>query len=103
MALNWVREPGPEQEYASPVNKHDIGYKYLLSSKRIFIQLLRSFVHQGWVRDMDEETIMRLDKSFILQDFQGKEADLVYRLSLNGKDVIFYLLLELQANGKMLH
>ena len=27
--------------------KHDKGYKFLLSSKRIFLQLLRSFVKQG--------------------------------------------------------
>lgn len=40
----------------------------------------------------------RIDKSFILSDFKEKEADLVYRVRLNGKDIVFYLLLELQSS-----
>jgi hypothetical protein len=30
-------------------NPHDTGYKYLLLSKKMFIQLLRSFVKEEWV------------------------------------------------------
>ena len=43
------------------------------------------------------EAITRIDKSYILQDFNEKEADLVYRLKIKGQDVIFYLLMELQS------
>ncbi|NJD01035.1 MAG: Rpn family recombination-promoting nuclease/putative transposase [Ruminiclostridium sp.] len=78
-------------------NKHDKGYKYLLSVKKIFVQLLRSFVKQGWVEKIDENSVILVDKSFILQDFKDKEADLVYRVKLDGKEVVFFLLLELQS------
>lgn len=33
-----------------------------------------------------------------MQDFKRKEADLVYRINLNGQDVVFYLLMELQSS-----
>jgi len=76
---------------------HDTGYKFLLSSKKAFLQLLRSFVQGGWAKEVDEAGLIRVDKSFILQDFQNKEADLVYRAKLKEKEVIFYVLMELQS------
>ncbi|HEY8464134.1 MAG TPA: hypothetical protein VIM29_08975 [Bacillota bacterium] len=38
-----------------------------------FLELLDSFVDHGWVDEIDRENIERIDKSFILQDFAGKE------------------------------
>lgn len=78
-------------------NQHDKGYKFLLSSKRVFIELLRSFVKHDWVNDIDEANVVKVDKSFVLQDFADKEADLVYRVRLKEKEVIFYILMELQS------
>ena len=46
---------------------------------------------------MDEASLELVNKSFILQDFQDKEADIVYRAKLKDRDVIFYVLLELQS------
>jgi predicted transposase/invertase (TIGR01784 family) len=86
------------QEYEVLNNKHDKGYKYLLSVRKMFLQLLRSFVEQGWVDKIRENDIVLVDKSFILQEFEEKEADLVYRVKLDGKEVVFYILLELQSS-----
>ncbi|GJM75388.1 hypothetical protein HMSSN036_76040 [Paenibacillus macerans] len=47
---------------------------------------------------MDEEHVQEIPHSFVLQDFKRQEADLVYRVNLNGKDVVFYLLLEMQSS-----
>src|SRR5690554_1009561 len=91
----WLREKEPE--YEVPDNRHDKGYKYLLSAKKVFLELLKSFVRQGWVEEIDESNIVRVDKSFILQDFKGKEADLVYWVKMNDRDVIFYILMEMQS------
>ncbi len=99
----WVLEPETEYnaseiEYDDTVkNKHDKGYKYLLSVKRVFLQLLRSFVDKSWVNSIDEDSVEYINKSFILQDFKGKEADIVYRVKIDGKEVFFYILLELQS------
>jgi predicted transposase/invertase (TIGR01784 family) len=77
-------------------NTHDKGYKYLFSIKRLFVQLLRSFVNQGWAQKISPEDVELVDKSFILPDFKDKEADLVYKIKMDGGDVYFYLL-ELQS------
>jgi predicted transposase YdaD len=45
----------------------------------------------------DETHLLAVDKSYILPDFSGKEADLVYRLKLDEQEVIFYVLMELQS------
>jgi predicted transposase/invertase (TIGR01784 family) len=78
-------------------NTHDKGYKYLLSIKRLFVQLLKSFVDQGWAQNIKAEDVELVDKSFILPDFKDKEADLVYKIKMDGTDVYFYLL-ELQSS-----
>ncbi|MED0672662.1 hypothetical protein P4S95_21065 [Aneurinibacillus aneurinilyticus] len=59
-------------EESKPHQPHDKGYKYLLSSKKVFMDLLRSFVKQKWVEQVDESTIIKVDKSYILQDFADK-------------------------------
>jgi predicted transposase/invertase (TIGR01784 family) len=76
---------------------HDKGYKILLSSKKVFLELLQSFVHLGWVNKIDPESLIKIDKSYILQDFSEKESDLVYRLKIKDQEVIFYLLIEMQS------
>jgi predicted transposase/invertase (TIGR01784 family) len=78
-------------------NPHDKGYKYLLSSEKVFLELLQSFVNLSWVQQIDPAAMTRIDKSYILQDFTEKEADLVYRVKLKDQEVIFYLLLEMQS------
>jgi len=78
--------------------RHDTSYRFLLSSKKLFVELLRSFVHKGWVQDIDESNVQEIPHSFVLQDFKRQEADLVYRVSLNGQEVVFYLLLEMQSS-----
>ena len=87
--------PGSGQD--KPHHPHDKGYRQLLTNKKTFLELLQTFVGEDWVRDIDEATLTLVDKSYILQDFNDKEADIVYRLRLQGTDVIFYVLLELQS------
>ena len=42
-------------------NPHDSGYKYLLYSKKAFVQLIRSFVKTGWAEQFDEASLVRID------------------------------------------
>ncbi len=78
-------------------NKHDTGYKSLLYSKRAFIELLRSFVKHSWVEYLNEDNIIRINNKYILQDFEGKESDIVYKAKIGKENVIFYVLIELQS------
>ncbi|HBN83210.1 MAG TPA: hypothetical protein DDZ89_05145, partial [Clostridiales bacterium] len=34
---------------------------------------------------------------FILNDFKGKEADLLYKIKIDGQEIFFYILMELQS------
>ncbi|MCK4261328.1 MAG: Rpn family recombination-promoting nuclease/putative transposase [Halanaerobiales bacterium] len=76
---------------------HDAGYRHLLSSKKVFLELVRSFVKAGWVDNIDENSMIQMEGSFIAPDFHSKETDLIYRIKLKNQDVIFYLLMELQS------
>jgi predicted transposase/invertase (TIGR01784 family) len=87
----------PREHNSNINNPHDKGYKYLLSSEKVFLELLQSFVNVNWVRQIDPKGLTRIDKSYVLQDFHEKEADLVYRVKLKDQEVIFYLLLEMQS------
>jgi len=78
-------------------NPHDKRHKELLSNKKSFLSLLRDCVKEPWVYELDEGSIIKTNDSFILQDFSEKEADVLYEATLNGKKVIFYILLELQS------
>ena len=78
-------------------NSHDKGFKYLFGIKRLFVQLLRSFVQQDWAQRILPGDVELVDKSFILPDFKHKEADLVYKIKMDGNYVYFYLL-ELQSS-----
>ncbi len=78
-------------------NPHDTGYRYLFKSKKAFLQLIRSFIKHDWVQDVDETSLIYVDRSYILQDFQEKEADVVYQARLKDRDIIFYVLMELQS------
>jgi predicted transposase/invertase (TIGR01784 family) len=79
-------------------NPHDKRFKALFSNKKSFISLLTDCVKEPWVKDLDENTLVKSDRSFILQDFSEKEADIVYKAILNGQEIIFYILMELQSN-----
>jgi predicted transposase/invertase (TIGR01784 family) len=76
---------------------HDSAYKYLFSNKRIFLQLLTSFVHHDFVEGLTVDNLVAVDKSFISEEFIKRESDLIYRLRRNGQDVYVYILLEFQS------
>lgn len=84
-------------EKRQPHHTHDRGYRELLSSKRAFLELLKTFVREEWTKDIDEDSLVRVEKSYVLQDFSEKEADIIYKLKTKGSEVIFYILLELQS------
>jgi len=73
-------------------NPHDKRFKELFTNKKSFLSLLRDYLKDDWVNNLDEDSLKKSEKSFILQDFSELEADIVYEASLDGKKVIFYIL-----------
>lgn len=76
---------------------HDASYKFLLSSKKLFVEFLRSFVKRSWTEEITEEHVEPIPHSFVLQDFKQQEADVVYQVNIRGQKVLFYVLVELQS------
>lgn len=78
-------------------NEHDRRYKKLFSHPVFVQELLEHFVHEDFIKELDFNSLERLDKSFITDDFKEKESDLIYKIQYQGKDVYIYLLLEFQS------
>jgi len=78
-------------------NIHDSGYKKLFSSPELVKQLLISFVSEEWVHKIEYNTLERIDKSFISDEFAERESDLIYKAKFEGKDLYIFLLLEFQS------
>lgn len=91
-----ARKKNPEKA-KQPHNVHDKSYKELLGNKKMFLQLLKTFLPEEWVQNVDEQDLITVNKSFIPRSFRDKRADIVYRLRKQNIDVIFYVLLELQS------
>ena len=62
------------------MNIHDSGYKKLFSNKKIFRELLETFVHLSWVQDLDFERCEKLDKSFVSEHYKETESDIIYKV-----------------------
>ena len=82
-----------------PEQRYDSGYKDLLANHDIFLQMVKSFLKEKWVDNIDETSITPVNKSFIMPDFTKKEADIVYHVKTKDAktDIYLYLLLELQS------
>jgi predicted transposase/invertase (TIGR01784 family) len=76
---------------------HDKGYKKLFSNRSIFKQLIETFVHEAWVKDLDFTTCETLRKSFISAHYKETESDVIYKLKLKERDIFIYILIEFQS------
>ena len=79
-------------------NIHDRSYKDLYSHKEVFLDLVKEMLKAPWAKDLKEENLVLVDKEYILSDYEENEADIVYRANIDGKEVIFYTLLEFQSS-----
>jgi len=78
--------------------KHDKGYKRIFSKKQHFLHFLGKYIKADWAASIDEEDLTLIDKSFIEADFKQRESDVIYRAKIKGREIIFYVLLELQSS-----
>ena len=78
--------------------QHDESYKQLFSHPEMVEDLLRRFVSESWIEEIDFKTLTRYDASFHSEDLQRREGDAVYKVNLkSGKSMYFYLFLEFQS------
>jgi predicted transposase/invertase (TIGR01784 family) len=80
------------------IGKHDKGYKRILSRKQNFLHFIKKYIQADWVDNINENDLIPIDKSFIDAEFKNKESDVIYKIKLKNKEIIFYVLLELQSS-----
>jgi predicted transposase YdaD len=80
------------------VAEHDSGYKSLFSHPEMVEDLLRGFVHEDWVRDLDFSTLEKVPGSYVAPNLMPRESDVVWKLRWKGGRVLYvYLLMEFQS------
>lgn len=79
-------------------NPHDKGYKLDLKKPKEFLHFLRKYVKAPWAENLNESQFRLCDKEFISKDYEGREADLIYEVTLDSKDKLYvFILQELQS------
>jgi predicted transposase/invertase (TIGR01784 family) len=80
------------------VAEHDSGYKLLFSHPEMVEDLIRGFVHEDWVRELDFSTLTKVPGNYVAPNLSTRESDVVWRLRWKGDRVLYiYLLMEFQS------
>jgi predicted transposase/invertase (TIGR01784 family) len=80
------------------VAEHDNGYKRLFSHPEMVADLLRGFVREDWVRDLDFSTLERVSGSYVTPKLRSRESDVVWRVRWKQDRWLYvYLLIEFQS------
>ncbi len=78
--------------------EQDVGYKSLFSHPEMVEDLLRGFVHEDWVRDLDFSTLEKVPGNYVTPKRSTRESDIVWRLHWkDGRVLYVYLLMEFQS------
>jgi hypothetical protein len=77
---------------------HDHSYKLLFSHPEMVEDLLRGFVREAWVEELDFATLDRFNDGYVGDDLREREDDIVWRLRFRGTWLYVYLLLEFQSS-----
>ncbi|TRO15279.1 transposase [Ectopseudomonas mendocina] len=78
---------------------HDHSYKLLFSHPEMIADLLRGYVRQPWVEQLDFSSLERADGHYVTADLREREDDLIWRIKwADGERWLYiYLLLEFQS------
>jgi len=75
---------------------HDAAYKNLFSNAEMVASLIRDFVPESFVTDLDFSTLERCSGSYVTDDIRERHDDIVWRVLWKEKWIYIYLLLEFQ-------
>lgn len=83
--------------YARFMYEHDHSYKLLFSHAAMVEDLLRGFIHEVWVEELDFTTWEKVSGSFISDDLREREEDLIWPVRWRNEWLYVYILLEFQS------
>lgn len=79
------------------MDDHDTSYRLLFSHVEMIRELLRGFVPGDWVRELDLNTLEKMNGSYVSDDLRSRHSDAVWRVRWGPRWVYIYLLLEFQS------
>ena len=79
--------------------QHDSGYHLLFSHPELVEDLLKNFVPEDWISQLDFTRMERVNAKFHADGLKRREGDLIYRIQYKEGDgeIYLYLLLEFQS------
>lgn len=88
----------PDADSPGVTTPHDKGYKKSLSRPTEFLHFLKKYVMADWMMELEESDLVLCDKEMLERDYEGKEADLLYRVNMpDGREAFIFILQELQS------
>jgi hypothetical protein len=81
-------------------NPHDRGYRLLFSHPEFVEDLLRGFVREPWVDELDFSTLERLPEAYVSYGLDDRHGDLVWKVRWRGQTMYLYLVLEFQSTDE---
>ena len=76
---------------------HDPAYKLLFSHVHMVIDLLRGFVKEPWIEELDFSTLDKVSGSYVSDDLRDRHSDVIWRVQWGPKLLYIYILLEFQS------
>ena len=59
---------------------HDASYKHFFNHAEMVADLLRGFVTETWVADLDFSTLQKVSGSYVSDDLRDRHSDVVWRV-----------------------
>lgn len=78
--------------------KYDAGYKDILSNEGRFLEFLQKYIAAPWTKNISPDDVEKYNTSFTTGEYKNLESDIIYKLKINGSEVYFYVLVELQSS-----
>lgn len=75
----------------------DSGYKLLFSHPELVADLLRGFVPEPWVAEVDFATLTPVKGSYVSDDLRQRHDDVVWKVRLRGQWLYVYVIIEFQS------
>jgi hypothetical protein len=77
---------------------HDASYKHLFSHPELVESLIRDFIPEDWVRELDFSSLERQNGSYVADDLRERHDDIIWRIRCRGEWFYIYLLIEFQSS-----
>jgi len=90
-----------KRQTPSPHKAHDHSYRLLFSHPDMVADLLRGYINQPWVEQLDFTTLSRAPDNYITDDLRERKDDIIWRVRWRDDErwLYIYLLLEFQSSS----